>query len=70
MNDRQIKKFIDNIFKNIKKKKKILNLFSSYLLIDGFLELEGFYKFYYDIINSNILEKILNSDIIRYIKKD
>jgi hypothetical protein len=61
MNDTQINDFIIKIIKNIKTKESIFNLFSSYLSIDGFLELEGFYKFYFDIINSNILEKVLNS---------
>ena len=48
--------------KNIKTKESFLNLFPSYLSIDGYLKLEGFYKFYSDIINFNILEKVLNKD--------
>ena len=69
MNSTQINEFIINFFGNIEEKEIIFTLLSSYLSIDGFLKLEGFYKFYFDIINSNILEKVLNSDNNDEIKK-
>ena len=62
MNNKQINEFIINTFNNSEKTEKIFNLFSSYLSTDGFLRLDGFYKFYSDIINTNILEKVLNND--------
>ena len=62
MNNKQINEFIINIFNNSEKKEEIFNLFSSYISIDGFLRLKGFYKFYFDIINTNILEKVLNNN--------
>ena len=62
MNNKQINEFIINTFNNSEKKEKIFNLLSSYLSTDGFLRLDGFYKFYSDIINTNILEKVLNND--------
>ena len=62
MNNEQINEYIFNTFNNSEKKEKIFNLFSSYLSTDGFLRLDGFYKFYSDIINTNILEKVLNND--------